>query len=282
MTQKIACITLDMEPDYGDPKGEIRLLQNREFFERYVATIRKYKAKVTMFTVTALFERYQVDFKSLNESIPLEYAVHSHSHDSYSACSYDEVEKSVRAFKSFTDSRPIGYRAPTGQINKAGLGYLMDFGFEYDASVYTSIRPGKLGYWNLHMPNSPFRIVNGDKSLIELPFTSVDGIRIPFALSYVKLLGWVIYSTLLKAFGLPGIVLALTHPHDFYYHLVPNPSKGLEKLALSRNGQRGFEYFDKMLHFLQDHGYEFLFVSEAYEQVKENADLKEIPLDSWK
>ena len=43
-----------MEPDYGDPDGNIRLLENPDFFERYTNTINKYNAKVTMFTVTSL------------------------------------------------------------------------------------------------------------------------------------------------------------------------------------------------------------------------------------
>ena len=32
--KKLACITLDMEPDYGDPEKRIRLLEKPEFFER--------------------------------------------------------------------------------------------------------------------------------------------------------------------------------------------------------------------------------------------------------
>ena len=35
MSRKIACLTLDMEPDYGDPDGHIRLLENPDYFERY-------------------------------------------------------------------------------------------------------------------------------------------------------------------------------------------------------------------------------------------------------
>ena len=41
MTRKIACLTLDMEPDYGDPDGRIRLLENPEYFERYMGIIQQ-------------------------------------------------------------------------------------------------------------------------------------------------------------------------------------------------------------------------------------------------
>ena len=81
MNRKIACLTLDMEPDYGDPDGHIRLLENPEYFDRYINIINKHNAKVTMFTVTSLFERFGEHFEQLAGRIPLEYAAHSHTHD---------------------------------------------------------------------------------------------------------------------------------------------------------------------------------------------------------
>lgn len=31
--KKLACVTLDMEPDYGDPEKKIRLLEDPKYFE---------------------------------------------------------------------------------------------------------------------------------------------------------------------------------------------------------------------------------------------------------
>ena len=93
MKHKLACITLDMESDHGDPERRIRLLENAEFFERYISIIDKYNVKVTMFTVASLFDVHGSDFTKLASQIPLEYAVHSYSHDPYNACSLDEVQK---------------------------------------------------------------------------------------------------------------------------------------------------------------------------------------------
>lgn len=279
---KFACITLDMEPDYGDPEERIRLFENSEFLERYISIINKYNVKVTMFTVTSLFKKFGDDFKKLAARIPLEYAAHSYSHDPYNACSVDEVNASVKAFKNFTGTTPLGYRAPIGRIDKDGLGHLLDHGFAYDASVYTSIRPGKYGYSNLHMPNVPFRITRGETSLVEFPFTSLATVRIVFALSYAKLLGWGMYSTLLKIFGLPDTALLLSHPHDFYFRQIQNSAvHGLEKIALSRNSERAFDYFEKMIAALKSRGYQFIFVSELYQQVKDTY-LQEFTWDEWK
>jgi len=283
MNRKIACLTLDMEPDYGDPDGHIRLLENPEYFERYVSIINKYNAKVTMFTVTSLFVRFGEHFERLGRRIPLEYAAHSHIHDPGNGATHDEVENSAQVIKRVQGNMPLGYRAPYGQITKEGLGHLLDFGYDYDSSVYTSFRPGKFGYANLHMPNSPFRITRGDESLLEFPFTSLSRVRIVFGLSYLKLLGWGIYSTVWRIFGLPEIALALSHPHDFYFHeLSRYHPASMEKIALSRNARRAFEYFDKMIAELKRRDYEFAFISEALVHVQALPGLQVLALAKWK
>lgn len=125
---KLACITLDTELDYGDPEKRVRLLETPEFLERYIAIINKHGAKVTMFTVTSLFESHGERFRQLAGHIPLEFSVHSHTHDPHHACSLDEVEASQKAFRDFTGESPLGCRAPIGRIDKAGLGYLLEIG----------------------------------------------------------------------------------------------------------------------------------------------------------
>ncbi len=281
--KKLACVTLDMEPDYGDPEKRIRLLENPELLERYASIINKYSAKVTMFTVTNLIETFGNYFNDLSSRIPLEFSVHSHTHDPHNACSLEEVRASRDAYKKFTGSQPLGYRAPIGRIDKDGLGHLLDHGFEYDASVYPSIRPGEFGYFNLHMPNTPFRVTRADgKSLVEFPFTAIEKIRVVFALSYAKLFGWGAYALMLKVFGLPNATLLLSHPHDFYFASIPNSTtSGLERAALSRNSKHAFDYFENMLQALAAMGYEFVFVSDLYRQVK-RAELQIIPWEEWK
>ena len=281
MSRKIACLTLDMEPDYGDPDGHIRLLENPDNFERYISIINKHEAKVTMFTVTSLFEHFGKHFERLGKHIPLEYAAHSYSHDPLNAASFDEIDKSAQVMKRVNGSGPLGYRAPMGQITKEGIEHLINMGYHYDASVYTSFRPGKFGYSNLHMPNTPFRITRGDKSLLEFPFTSLSGVRIVFSLSYVKLLGWGVYATLWRAFGLPNVALCLSHPHDFYFHeLAEFHPTNPERFALSRNARHAFDYYERMVAELKRKEYEFAFASEVFEQMQTRT-LKDFALENW-
>lgn len=279
---RLACLTLDMEADHGDPEKRIRLLENREFLERYISVINTYEAKVTMFTVTSLFDRFGEQFRELSRRIPLEFAPHSYSHDPHNACGRDELEAARNAFVSFTGAAPLGYRAPIGRITREGLGHLMDLGYRYDASLYTSVRPGEFGYFNLNKPNIPFRVTRGEDSLIEFPFTSLSTIRIVFGLSYVKLVGWGLYSALLKIFGLPDEVVALSHPHDFYTHLVADGLTGLEKFALTRNAGRAFDYYESMIGALKERGYQFVFISEMFTHMNSRSDLPQVALEAWR
>ena len=282
MNRRLACLTLDMEPDYGDPDGKIRLLENPDYFKRYTTIINKYNAKVTMFTVTSLFDRFEDHFQRLGKTIPLEYAAHSHIHDPSNGAARNEVEKSAQVIKSF-NNETLGYRAPYGQITKEGLNHLLDFEYDYDSSVYPSFRPGKFGYSNLDKPNIPFRITRGDETLLEFPFTSLSRVRIVFGLSYVKLLGWGVYSMLWKAFGLPDVALALSHPHDFYFHdLAAYHPSGVEKMALSRNATRAFDYFERMVEMLAQQGYEFMLMSELLQSMQNADNLENVALDTWK
>lgn len=280
---KYACITLDMEPDYGDPQNRIRLLENPEFLERFAGIINRNGAKVTMFTVTSLLAQYGEDLRRLERLVPLELAVHSHTHDPRNGSGSAELEAAQEAFLKFTGSNPRGYRAPIGQIDKVGLGNLMDFGYQYDSSIYNSIRPGEYGYFNLHLPNRPFWLTRGGEDrLLELPFTSISAVRVVFALSYAKLLGWGIYSSLLRTFGLPDFALLLVHPYNFYTRLVSDGLYGLEKWALIRNDDRSFEYFENMVRVLTDRGYEFAFVGEMYTMLKDRGDLPRLTWENWR
>lgn len=217
MTRKIACITLDVEADFLDPTGRIRLFEDEALFERYVSVLRRRGVKLTAFLVTSLIEKHHTAYTRLARQVLVEFAIHSHRHDMQNPCSRLDIELAVRTFREFTGENPIGYRAPIGQITREGMETLMDLGFRYDSSIYPSARPGKWGYNHLHLPVTPFRVSQGARSILEVPFASLSVIRLNFSLSYVKLFGWGAYQLLLKLFPLPDQVAVLSHPHDHYF-----------------------------------------------------------------
>ena len=252
MNKKIACITLDIESDPTSQK-DIRLFEEDNLLERYLAIIKKNDVKVTGFIVTSLLEKYGSKLNNLSEHCLIEYGVHSHSHDQYNPCTKEEIERCYYRYQDFFKSTPLGYRAPNGLIDKCGIGTLIDYGFEYDASVFPSLRFDKYGYSNLHFPNTPFRINRGQESIIEIPFACLRTIRLVFSLSYIKLLGMSTYRNLMNLFPLPEIVVLDSHPYDFYIHLLANKMKGWKKVAHLRNANRAFGLFEDIIIMLKKH-----------------------------
>jgi hypothetical protein len=112
---------------------------------------------------------------------------------------------------------------------------LLDHGFEYDASVYPSIRPGEFGYFNLHMPNIPFRVKRADgRSLVEFPSLPSKNPHCVCA-ELCKIFGWGMYSAAIEDCSACQMRLFLSHPYDFYFASIPNSTiQGLERAALSK------------------------------------------------
>jgi peptidoglycan/xylan/chitin deacetylase (PgdA/CDA1 family) len=257
MSAKIACITLDIEADFHDKESRIRLFDDASLLDRYTALIENNGVKLTAFVVTSLLGRYGADCQRLASRIPVEFAIHSHAHDATESSSRPDIEKAVHAFRSFFGHEPAGYRAPVGQITREGMNALLDLGFRYDSSIYPSVRPGRPGYNNLHLPISPFRVTRDADSIIEVPFATLSGLRLVFSLSYVKIFGWKPYELLMHAFPLPEQVAVLTHPYDHYFHLLPEDTDGWEKPLLRRNSTSAFALLERMIKFLSSHGYAF-------------------------
>lgn len=277
MTRKIACLTLDVEADFLDPDGQIRLFDNRVLFDRYVDLLRRNNVRLTAFLVTSLLKKYGAAYRRLSEQIPVEFAIHSHMHDMQNPCSRSDIELSARTFREFFGVNPAGYRAPVGQITREGLLTLLDLGFRYDSSIYPSVRFGLPGYNNLHLPVAPFKIFQGHASLLEIPFASLSGLRLVFSLSYVKLFGWNVYKFLMRWFSLPDQVAVLSHPHDHYFQLLADNVVAWEKPFLQRNAASAFEILEKMLIFLREEGYQFELIGDLCDD-PEMKTIPEIPL----
>jgi peptidoglycan/xylan/chitin deacetylase (PgdA/CDA1 family) len=281
MGKRIACVTLDIEPDIGDHKRQLRMFQDDTLANRYIDIVRRQNVKVTGYVVTSLLREYGTAFRQLGERVPIEFDLHSHTHDHKSACSRDEIEKALYTYQAFWGTTPLGYRAPYGLIDRSGVGSLLDLGFQYDSSIFPSVRLGKYHYWNLDLPSEPFQFVRGQESLVELPFAGLRMIRLVFSLSRVKLLGMDIYRLLIKLFSLPDIVILDSHPYDFYVPLIAKNIEGWEKLAHLRNGGKAFELFEWIIEMLRMQGYQFMYMSELCRHVQNWPGMAQVDVNKW-
>ena len=139
---------------------------------------------------------------------------------------------------------------------------------EYDSSVIPSIRPGV--YSNADKPTHPFRWRG--LSLVELPIGAMPGIRLPLALSYIKILGPRPFAAVQSLLGFPQSLVFLLHPMDLTYD--QEAYEGLStplRLAYSINRRRGWELLEWYLAKLKNAGYRFACLGELYERVSDTA-----------
>ena len=261
--ERLACVTLDFELDYGDRIGAFNILRDdAERIEALAALCRQLATPVSAFVPTSVLERYPASLELLR-LLADDVHAHSHTHDTGNFDSRREIGGSAEAFERIFGRRPLGYRAPQGVLRDGDVELLAELGYCFSASVFPSYRPGKFN--NLGLPNGPFVYHNG---IVELSFAAVPRVRAPLALSYLKLLGWRLNRALVAAFGLPEVVVFNTHLHDFIvneqsYSRLP----ARMRLAWGINKHRGFDYFARFVELLRGRGYRFVTMTELYEHL---------------
>ena len=124
-----------IEPDLWDDRGCIRMFDSHDLMDRYASIILENSAKVTGYLQTSLIEKYSNEIGDLCQTIPIEFGVHSHTHECNTKYFAKEVDRSFNAYRDLLGVDPLGYRAPNGQIDRDGISILMEYKFKYDTST---------------------------------------------------------------------------------------------------------------------------------------------------
>lgn len=271
--RKIACITLDVEADYGQDHISSRHLVD-ELILRDVDSLSRLfgplDIKLTAFVVGALLEETPTIVDSLNAA-NAEVELHSFSH-SMTRHRADDVLRGIEVFEDVLGHGPMGYRAPQGAITQEELQALDRNGVQFDSSVFPFFRPGKFS--NFLVPQEPY-FINGT-SMLELPFASVPLVRLPISLSYMMLLGWDFYKMLFRLCGMPEILVFDFHLHDLF------PSKSFCQLskpwqfAYSTIYRRNpWKHFTNFVNILRNKEYDFLFMKDLCKLIVSNHKKKD-------
>ena len=263
--KKLACITLDYEKDYGDRIGEFNIIDQSVELNGLKDLFNKLDIPVSLFVTTNLLEDFSDSF-NLATSLGNDFHSHSHTHNTNYPDTQYEIKQSKLVFEKYFKSSPIGYRAPQGVLNPGDRDLLIKAGYNFSSSVFPSFRPGK--YNNLSSSIKPTIYENG---FVEMPFAVVKKIRYTFSLSYLKLLGIQLNKLLISSFGLPNIVVFDSHLHDYITNeeslkqLPPNIRR-----AYSIRKNLGMQYMEEAVLLLKKQGYEFITMTELYEEIKSN------------
>jgi peptidoglycan-N-acetylglucosamine deacetylase len=159
----------------------------------------------------------------------------------------EEFEKTENAISRFTNQKLIGFRGPGYSLSPTVLEVLAERDYEYDCSILpTYIGPLARAYYFLASPNmsaeekakrkklfgkfsdgfqslKPHKWQIGEKSLVEIPVTTLPVFKIPIHASYViylstfsKLAAKIYWKTAVEMCKLTGTQLSLLlHPLDF-------------------------------------------------------------------
>jgi hypothetical protein len=158
----------------------------------------------------------------------------------------DELDRAEDAIEGATGARPLGFRGPGFSLTDGVLARLAERGYLYDATVFPNIlNPLSRAYYfrtteltpeereerselfgtmgTAFRPNKVFTWRTEGGSLVEVPVTTLPGLRTPIHLSYLTYLGGksrglasVYYRTALSLCRLSGNPPSmLLHPLDF-------------------------------------------------------------------
>ena len=270
--RRIACLTLDLEQDYGDLL-EKPSYEGLEHIPELVNFFKERGSSLTYFVQGSLLETHLDKVKQLSQ-IDTEFELHSYSHPGPKKMNTElEITRGREAYKNAFGNYPIAYRSPLGFIRTEDYHILASQGFKFDSSVFPSLRPGVFN--NTKKPIRPFRVPSCE--IIEFPFTVFSSVvRIPIALSYIKLFGSP-YLQLLKISKLPKLVVVDLHLHDLFKlnssnNIPLRQWSPLYRWIFRRVYQRGSDRdglhtLDKLITILKRKGYVFQKLGDVYEAI---------------
>lgn len=254
---KKICFTLDLEQDYGRIKEHLAFANIPALMDLF----KKYNLKLTIFAAGKIIEERPDIIKKLRDNLDCEIQLHSYEHEINREISPEEkkndLKKGVEAYKKYFGRNPAGYRAPRGNVSLEEIVWLKNEGFVYDSSFIPTYRPGLFN--NTGANDRPFAHKNG---LLEIPFSAIPTIKLPFSLSYLQLLGWPIARIFInKARNKNPLVFGF-HLHNL---AKLNNLKRLRpsfRLFYIRNQNNGLKLLEKFIIWAKKNGYESAAMSE--------------------
>jgi hypothetical protein len=258
LDKKYACITLDVEEDYGDRVNEFNIYKDSfDKIEKLKSLYDRLEVPVSAFITTNILDKND-KMAELVKWLANDYHCHSHTHNTKYFDSKNEIITCFSKFEEHFGYEPLGYRAPKGVLYPGDTKLIADAGFLFSSSLFPSIRIGTFN--NLTSPQAPFFY---DTGLLEIPLAVVNKIRLIVSLSYQKLLGSSLSHGLYKTFGLPSIVIYDSHLHDYIiseksFNQLPSFMKGV----YSVNKYSGEQTLSDFVSYLKADGYSFITMTD--------------------
>jgi hypothetical protein len=234
------CISIDLDdyPEYASLVAPEAGAASHSFYEnglpRFLDLLDQCGLRATFFAIGRDAERS--DRRGRIREIAArghEVGSHSHTHPyNFSQLSRrrktEEIERAELAIADALGERPVGFRTPSCDVDAETLEILAERGYHYDSSVFPSPlmwvfmlygklfvrrRDYRLGHLLAALgPTQPYhpdpvrfyrprRTQDGPATLLEIPFSVIPALRIPFYSTLLRRLGPRSFSWMLWAYG---------------------------------------------------------------------------------
>ena len=262
--EKTVVLTLDLECDYGTAlqtntfEATTKTPQLREFLERH-------DVPISVFLQSQLLQEAPRAVQSLEDAdVPVEFHAHSHTHPKRKNADVSfEVGESVRRIRDRFDTEPVGFRFPDGAAEASDYEVLAEHDVPFNASLFPSWRPGRFN--NSSESRFPFRHV--PSGVLEIPFTVYsERIRVPVALSYLKLIG-ALFERLLK-WNPPNVVVFDMHMHDLFVPPSYRELPSVYQAIYARHKNDGVQILAEFIGSLKSAGYQFTTMTELHQWIQ--------------
>lgn len=254
---KKICFTLDLEQDYG------RIKEYSAFasIPALIDLFKKHNLKLTIFAAGKIIEERPDIIKKFQDNLDCEIQLHSYEHEINREISLEEkkndLKKGLGVYRKYFGRNPAGYRAPRGNISPEEIGWLKEEGFVYDSSFIPTYRPGLFN--NTRKSDRPFTHENG---LLEIPFSAIPTIKLPFSLSYLQLLGWPIARIFINKAKNKNPLIFGFHLHNLAKLKNLKRLKPSFRLFYIKNQNNGLKILEKFITWTKKNNYGSVTMSE--------------------
>lgn len=112
--------------------------------ERVLDVLDRYGVKATFFAPGRVAEVYPIKLQEIIQR-GHEIALQGYEHENYGHMTTEKqkisIEKGVAAFERVCGAKPIGFRAPEGELTFATMKLIREMGFKYSSSLFGDDRP---------------------------------------------------------------------------------------------------------------------------------------------
>jgi peptidoglycan/xylan/chitin deacetylase (PgdA/CDA1 family) len=253
-----AVLSLDLEEDHAGLTRDLEY-QALEALPLLVQKLAEQNVPLTVFVAGNFLEKKGSVLRGISS---VEFYSHGYCHPPLAEARQHDVrqrflKKGLEVFEDFFQKPPLGYRAPYGIIDVSDLELLARSGVRFDSSFFPG--PHVSGF---HLGRGAKPLFYPELDLMEFPVAPHPLFRLPFGLSYAKLLGGRLFYGAGRLGPPPNPLIFDFHLHDLVPTAAAQSLSVPWKWIYASSRASYWELLDGFLNFARGRGYVFISMGE--------------------